>query len=192
MLFAVLDANVLFPMVLRDTLLRAAAAGCFRLHWSSRILDEVTRNLIDEYGMGKAKASALRMLMEEAFPDANVEGWEELEPKMRNHPKDRHVAAVAASIGAGVIVTSNVRDFTDVPVGIVAITPDQFLTELLVARPAELLGALEVQAAAYRRPPLSVAELIQQLAAVAPRFAVQASALVASAEEGVASPPKTD
>ncbi len=38
---AVLDADVLYPMVLRDTLLRAAAAGCFRMHWSARILDEV-------------------------------------------------------------------------------------------------------------------------------------------------------
>jgi hypothetical protein len=31
MLMAVLDADVLFPVILRDTLLRAAAAGCFRL-----------------------------------------------------------------------------------------------------------------------------------------------------------------
>jgi hypothetical protein len=29
-LIAVLDANILFPMILRDTLLRVAAAGGFR------------------------------------------------------------------------------------------------------------------------------------------------------------------
>ena len=41
-----LDANVLFPFSLRDTLLRAAAAGLYRLRWPSRILDETTRNLV--------------------------------------------------------------------------------------------------------------------------------------------------
>jgi hypothetical protein len=60
-------------MVLRDTLFRAAAAGCFRLHWSARILDEVVHNLTDDLGMDAAKAAALRTLMEEAFPDAKTE-----------------------------------------------------------------------------------------------------------------------
>lgn len=178
MLIAVLDADVLFPMVLRDTLLRAAAAGCFRLHWSARILDEVVHNLTDDYGMDAAKAAALRTLMEDAFPDANVEGWEKLEPKMGNHPKDRHVAAAAASIGAGIIVTSNIRDFTDLPAGIIAMTPDRFLSELLTVRPDELMAALKIQATGYRRPSLSVVGLVEQLAGVAPDFAARASILL--------------
>jgi hypothetical protein len=66
MSIVVLDADVLFPMLLRDTLLRTAAADCFRAHWSSRILDDVTRNLVGDYGM--ARAEALRSVMEEAFP----------------------------------------------------------------------------------------------------------------------------
>jgi hypothetical protein len=40
----VLDANVLFPFSLRDTLLRAAAAGYFQVYWSTEILDETSRN----------------------------------------------------------------------------------------------------------------------------------------------------
>ena len=36
----ILDANVLFPFTLRDTLLRAAAEGYFQLYWSAEILDE--------------------------------------------------------------------------------------------------------------------------------------------------------
>lgn len=42
----VLDANVLYPFTLRDTLLRAAAAGFFQAHWSEMLLDEATRNLV--------------------------------------------------------------------------------------------------------------------------------------------------
>lgn len=175
MLIAVLDADVLFPMVLRDTLLRAAAAGCFRLHWSSRIRDEVTRNLIDPYGMEGAKAIALWALMEEVFPEAEVGGWEALEPTMRNHPKDRHVAAAAATIGAQIIVTSNIRDFADLPAGVEAMTPDQFLSVLLETAPVALISALRVQAAGYRRPPMSAAELVQQLAALAPTFSAAAA-----------------
>jgi predicted nucleic acid-binding protein len=34
----VLDANVLFPFWLRDTLLRAADAGYYQLYWSGEIL----------------------------------------------------------------------------------------------------------------------------------------------------------
>jgi predicted nucleic acid-binding protein len=192
MLIAVLDADVLFPMVLRDTLLRAAAAGCFRIHWSARILDEVVHNLTDDYGMDAAKAAALPTLMEEAFPDANVEDWEKLEPKMGNHPKDRHVVAAATSIGAGIIVTSNIRDFTNLPAGIIAMTPDQFLSELLTVRPDEWMAALEIQAAGYRRPPLSVAGLVEQLAGVAPDFAARASILLGPIGAEAGSKPTTD
>ncbi len=42
----VLDACVLIPAPLRDTLLRAAELGMYRLHWSELILAEVKRNLI--------------------------------------------------------------------------------------------------------------------------------------------------
>ena len=42
----VLDACVLIPATLRDTLLRAVEKGMYRLHWSDEILDEVRRNLV--------------------------------------------------------------------------------------------------------------------------------------------------
>lgn len=42
----VVDANVLFPFTLRDTVLRAAASGFYQLHWTSEILDEMERNLV--------------------------------------------------------------------------------------------------------------------------------------------------
>ena len=174
MLVAVLDADVLFPMVLRDTLLRAAAAGCFRMHWSDRILDEVTRNLVEDYGMSPDKATALRTVMDEAFPDANVGGWEDIEPDMPNHPKDRHVAAAAVAIGAATIVTSNIHDFAQLPQGIIAMRPDQFLGELFGTKRDELLGALKAQVAAYRRPSMSIRELLERLGKIAPEFAREA------------------
>jgi hypothetical protein len=43
---AILDASVLYPLPLRDTLLRVAEIELYDPYWSERILDEVTRNLI--------------------------------------------------------------------------------------------------------------------------------------------------
>ena len=42
----ILDANVLLPLTLRDTLLRAAAGGFYQARWSKEILDEMERNLV--------------------------------------------------------------------------------------------------------------------------------------------------
>ncbi len=170
-MIAVLDANVLFPMVLRDTILRCAAAGMLQIRWSSRILDEVTRNLVSDYGMRQEGAEALRQVMEEAFPDAMAEGWEALEHSMLNDPKDRHLAAAAAAAGADSIVTSNIRDFQNLPPDIQAIAPDALLCSLLRADPDLMLDVLERQAAGYRRPSLTLLELVARLSISAPEFA---------------------
>jgi len=42
----VLDACVLFPMYLRDTLLSTAEAGLYMPYWSQKILDEAISNLV--------------------------------------------------------------------------------------------------------------------------------------------------
>lgn len=112
--------------------------------------------------------------MQEAFPEADTEGWEEIEPAMRNDPKDRHVVAAAVAAEATVIVTSNIRDFGNLPDGIVAMTPDEFLTEVFARNQAKVLKALARQAAAYRRPTLTTSELIGRLTLTSPRFAEQA------------------
>jgi hypothetical protein len=54
LLRAVLDASVLFPAAVRDTLLRAAGAGLYQLYWSSDILEEVRRNLVKHNGLSRS------------------------------------------------------------------------------------------------------------------------------------------
>lgn len=91
----VLDANVLFPFTLRDTLLRAAAGGFYQVRWSAQILDETTRNLVSNGVMPEERAARLRAIMEREFPEAQVTGYEHLIPAMKNHEKDRHAVAAA-------------------------------------------------------------------------------------------------
>ncbi|NCQ35945.1 PIN domain-containing protein [bacterium] len=61
---AVVDANLLFPLTLRDPMLRAAAAGFFQLRWSAQILDEVERHLVSTGTIPSEKAARLRAMME--------------------------------------------------------------------------------------------------------------------------------
>jgi predicted nucleic acid-binding protein len=123
----VLDANVLYPFTLRDTLLRAAAEGFFQVYWSERILDEASKNLVASGTMTGKQASRLRAAMANAFPESSVTGFESLISAMKNDAKDRHVVAVAVKAGAKVVVTANLKDFRDLPEGIEAESPDGFL-----------------------------------------------------------------
>jgi PIN domain-containing protein len=122
----VLDANVLFPFTLRDTLLRAAATGFYQMRWTSRILDEMTRNLVSTGTMPQERANRLRAIIEREFPEAEVTGYEHLIDAMPNNPKDRHVAAAAVKAGAQVITTANLKDFAALPDRVVAQSPDEF------------------------------------------------------------------
>src|SRR5450432_2676172 len=108
----VVDANVLYPLTLRDTVLRAAAAGLYQLRWSKDILDEMERNLVAKGNVPRDKAARLRVTMEKFFPEADVKSYQPLVEAMPNHPKDRHVAAAAVKAGAQVIVTANIKDFS--------------------------------------------------------------------------------
>jgi len=137
-----LDANVLFPFSLRDTLLRAAAAGFYQMRWSSRILDEVTRNLVATGAMPVEKARRLRAIMEREFPEAEVTGYEHLIAAMKNQEKDRHVAAAAVKASAQVITTWNLKDFGELPEGVEAQSPDVFLCNLLDLDPESFVELL--------------------------------------------------
>lgn len=170
MLRAVLDADVLYPLPLRDTLLSAAHEGCFQPVWSAEILDEAIRNLLNDGRLDLAGAARLRGMLDRHFEEALVDNHRHLIARMPNHPKDRHVAACAVAGGAALIVTSNVVDFRPLPDGIVAVTPDAFLLLLLREHPERVRAALVAQSARLRRPLLDVPAILQLLASVAPQF----------------------
>lgn len=168
----VLDANVLFPFTLRDTLLRAAEAGYLRVYWSEQILDEMRRSLEGKVAaFTPDKGEHLVAAMTRAFPEAMVTGHERFIARMRNHEKDRHVAAAAVKAGAQVIVTANLKDFGGLPEGIVGHTPDDVLLDLFVQDPAGILDLLHAQAAAKRNPPVTFERLLEALQRLVPQFA---------------------
>lgn len=167
----VLDANVLYPFTLRDTLLRAAAAGFFQVYWSELLLEEATRNLVANNIVTADQAERLRVGMNTAFPEALVTDHESLIAGMKNDENDRHVAAAAVKAGAQVIVTMNLSDFRDLPEGLEAQHPDEFLVNLFDLDPDSLTAIVQRQAADLKRPPRTFDEISRALAKLVPDFA---------------------
>jgi predicted nucleic acid-binding protein len=172
---AVLDACVLVPASLRDTLLRLAYDDLFTPYWSISILREVERTLITNGLASVNSAARLLHSMTIAFPQASVPSdiVERLTRSMTNQPKDRHVLAAAVAVSAPVIVTFNLKDFPSEALALTGVqvqTPDEFLIPLLEADPECVLDLLRQQAVDLVRPPMSLAQVLDNLALHAPSF----------------------
>ena len=169
----VLDACVLYPAHLRDTLLRCAERGLYRPLWSPDIIDELHRNLVGL--IPRAAADRLIGVMAHAFPDASVTGYHALIDGLSCDPKDRHVLAAAVRSDAAAIVTFNLDDFPDesvLPFELEVLHPDAFLLDQLDLAPRDVIDELKMQAAANRREPRSLTALLDAIArAGAPAFA---------------------
>jgi len=184
---AVLDACVLVPIALADTLLRVAEKGLYCPLWSERILGEA-QAAIEEIHPGTDAAKRFAS-MREAFDDATVTGWEELEPGIwLPDADDRHVVAAAVRGGAQGIITANTKDFPAAalkPLGLEAVHPDDFLLDQLDLSPATLLQVIREQAARTRRPPLTRRDLATILGrAGVPDFADAILRLMANPLDG--------
>lgn len=171
-----LDACVLYPLPLRDTLLRLAQRRIFAVRWSGRILDEVARNLIADHRATPEQARHLIDAMRQVFPGSEVSAAAVavVEPAMTNEPADRHVlAAVAASDDAKALVTLNLRHFPAAvceALGVEVLHPDVFLCELYERAPEPVHAVLGEQVAVLSRPPMTVDDVLDRLHRTVPEF----------------------
>jgi hypothetical protein len=105
--------------------------------------------------------------MGQAVPDCIVEGFEPLISALQlPDPDDRHVLAAAIRAGAQTIVTFNLRDFPRerlAEYGIEAQHPDDFLLDAIDLAPDLVIEVVNGQAAALRKPPRTVYELLDTL-----------------------------
>ena len=158
-------------MPLADTLLRLAAGPRLYLpKWSDQIMVEVTQTLQENFGLSPERAMYRESEIRRHFPEAWIDGYEDLIPAMTNHPKDRHVLAAAARAGVKVIVTYNLKDFpiaSLAPYAITAQGPSAFLKNLYDMAPSAVMQTLEAQAAAIGQP---MRYLLSRLRVNAPAF----------------------
>jgi len=170
---AVLDANVLVPAALRDTLLRAAESYLYRPIWSRRILVEVERTLTNVIGLSQDQAAVLLEAIRAAFPEAEISGFDSLVDAMPLNPKDRHVMAAAVVAHSLCIVTLDVDDFPQTALDrfdIEVQSPDEFLRHLYDLDSERMVQIIVEQAADLRDPPLTPRQVCEHLRFVAPGF----------------------
>jgi predicted nucleic acid-binding protein len=163
---AILDACVLAPMPLCDTLLRCAEdPALYRVLWSEQTLDEVDRTL-QKFGYTDEQAKRRLRKMREAFPEASVSVPQSLLSSVSGipDPDDRHVAAAAIHVHAQVIVTANLKHFPQevlAPHNILVHSPDGFLVHQFHLNPERILEVLDTQASATRQQRSAVLDRLQ-------------------------------
>lgn len=170
----VLDACVLFNAPVRDTLLRAAEYGLYRVHWSQQILEDTTKNLIASGKMNKKQAEHFVTELSNAFPEALVTVPETQVKVMKNHPEDRYVAACAVCATAKVITTFNIKHFKTENLSewsIEAQHPDSQLCYLFELASDAMIDIIAEQAADLSN--FNVNQLLNVLEKHVPRFVSQ-------------------
>ena len=157
---ALIDANVLYDVVLRDLLMQLALSGLFRARWTTQINDEWTRNLLaNRPDISAAQIEFTKTMMARAVPDALVEKFEGLIGALQLPDlDDRHVLAAAIKTGADVIITLNLKDFPREilePHGIEVRSPDEFIVILSELAPDVVVAAARGCRARLINPTLS-------------------------------------
>lgn len=181
MVSVVADADTLFGATTRGLLIHLDYLGVIRLHWSARILDELSRALVDTGR--KADTQAARRhehLLRSSLPNAEVcaaavdAQMETVNDAVRSR-KDAHVAACAYAIVAVEyypvvktvnLVTKNIRDFRVrrlAGLGIEVSRPDDFLRALFDGDATGVATAFAALRATLRSAPTPEA-LLERLA----------------------------
>ncbi len=167
---AILDANTLYPTLVRDLLLSLAAAGLYHARWTDKIHEEWTRNVIAKNPQNALLPDKLKttvQVMNEAIPDCLVENYEPLIGCIKlPDPNDQHVVAAAIAGHADAIVTFNLKDFPQEalsPHGIEAQHPDDFVMNQLQLQELVAIEAIKKMRARWKTHPKTPTELIQLL-----------------------------
>ncbi len=162
------DACVLYPNTLRDLLMELAVRDLYRAKWTEDIHNEWIRKLSqDKPNIPLEKLYLVRDLMNENVRDCLVTNYQWMIPTL-NLPdvEDRHVLAAAIIAKAGVIVTSNLRDFPKSELekyDIEAQHQDTFITNLIELHPMQVIEAVQKCHQRRKNPPCSWEEYLVRL-----------------------------
>lgn len=164
---AILDANTLYPMLVRDLLLSLATAGLYHARWTQDIHDEWTRNLAADRPDIANELMTIVVAMNAAVPDCLVENYQPLIGCVDlPDPNDQHVLAAAIAGHADAIVTFNIKHFPSEVLtrhGIEAQHPDDFVMNQLQLQELVAIEAIKKMRARWKSPERTATELIEAL-----------------------------
>jgi predicted nucleic acid-binding protein len=167
---ALLDACVLYPIAIADSLISIASAGLFAAKWSIKIEEEWMRNLEANRPDLKGKLDIRLEKMRKAVPDWEVlqEAWQPLICAITLPDiDDRHVLAAAIAGHADCIVTTNLKDFPTSQVSdvhkIEVLHPDRFILHQWDLNPIAVISAFKRMRARWKKPEKTAEEFVQAI-----------------------------
>lgn len=155
---AVIDANVLFPVVIRDYLLWLSIYQLFTPKWTNKILDEFrTVFRVKRIDSSEQKIQDMVATMNKACPFALVDNYEHIMDSLNlPHIDDRHVVAAAIKCNADCIVTHNLKHFPSNYLnfmGLEVVEPDAFIAHMVELAPTKCCDAFRAMVSTKRKPP---------------------------------------
>jgi len=162
---ALLDTNVIYPIISRDLLFWFAYYDLYTPKWSNNIFDEWKEVMIRK-GVSKEEANKRINKANLAFPYACVKNYESLIENLKlPDEKDRHVLAAAIKTNANLIVTNNLKDFPASYLdsfGLKAKSLDDFFTDIIDLNQETAVEAFKEMVLYKKNPPLDTFEVLDK------------------------------
>jgi predicted nucleic acid-binding protein len=160
---AVLDTNVIYPVIIRDLLFWFAHYDLYTPRWSNHIFDE-WKDVMQRKGITPEESEKRAYKANLAFPDALVQNYEGLIEHLRlPDEKDRHVLAAAIKTNAHVIVSNNIKDFPEEILeeyGLKIKSADDFLTDIIDLNAETAIKAFREMVLNKKNPDLNEYEVL--------------------------------
>ena len=163
---AVLDTNVVYPVIIRHILFWFAHYDLYTPKWSEHIFDE-WKKVMKEKGISEEEANKRIAKANLAFPDAYVQNYKGLINNLELPDiDDRHVLAAAIKTNANLIVTNNIKDFPEEYLqsfSLNAKTADDFLTDIIDLNQEQAIAAFKEMVLSKKNPKQDEFEVLDQL-----------------------------
>lgn len=163
---AILDTNVIYPVIIRDLLFWFAYYDMYTPKWSRHIFDE-WKEVMQRKGVSIEESEKRTHHVNLAFPDALVHNYESLIPHLELPDRgDRHVLAAAIKTNAHVIVSNNIKDFPKEVLnkyGLKIKTPDDFLTDIIDLNAETAIKAFREMVLNKKNPKMDEYEILDCL-----------------------------
>lgn len=163
---AILDTNVIYPLISRDLLFWFAHYDLFTPKWSKHIFDE-WEEVMRRKGLDQVDARKRIEAVNKAFPDAFVKNYENLIMTLSlPDEKDKHVLAAAIRSNSNCIVTNNLKDFPKEILDdfeITAISADDFLVDIIDIHHEQAPSAFKEMVLNRKNPKMDEFEIMNQL-----------------------------
>lgn len=165
---AFFDSNALYPLRLRDLLLRLAATDLFRARWSDDVLQDWRSDFAERHaGVSPQLLREQCELMNADARDALVEGHHAFIPILSGlEPRSRHVVAAAIHSRSDVIVTTEGARYPDEVLKDHALHkehPDEFIAHVIDLDRGTAVVAIRDARLALNNPAKDAAEYLRML-----------------------------